>query len=164
CSSATRQLVSERSKGTGAWSRSSVAAPSWPSSGSRRHTKTMPCAPFARRSISARRCRRLAVSSNRGSASALGRSSSAARHPPRPPAASVSGAVISAAKRLEEAAAAGEILLGAATVRLARDAVKVSPLEQRPLGKEGLLDAWPLLELIEGAPAISRHFEAPLVG
>jgi DNA-binding SARP family transcriptional activator/tetratricopeptide (TPR) repeat protein len=78
--------------------------------------------------------------------------------------ASVSGAVIGAAKRLEEAAAAGEILLGAATVRLARDAVKVSPLEQRPLGKEGLLDAWPLLELIEGAPAIPRRFEAPLVG
>jgi DNA-binding SARP family transcriptional activator len=80
------------------------------------------------------------------------------------PAAFFSGEVVRVAKGLEEAAALGEILLGAPTVRLVRDAVKVSPTAPlRLMGKQPL-GVWRLLELIEGAPAIPRRFEAPLVG
>jgi DNA-binding SARP family transcriptional activator len=79
-------------------------------------------------------------------------------------AALVTGAVIGIAKRLEEAARAGEIMIGPATFGLVRDAVKVDRLEPLGLGSERPLGAWRLIELIEGAPAIPRRFEAPLVG
>jgi DNA-binding SARP family transcriptional activator/tetratricopeptide (TPR) repeat protein len=75
----------------------------------------------------------------------------------------VTGAVIDIAKRLGEAAQAGEILVGAGTVRLVRGAVTLEPLAPR-LGEGRPLGAWRLLSLLEGAPAIPRRFEAPLVG
>src|SRR5439155_15586752 len=79
-------------------------------------------------------------------------------------AALVSGAVISVAKQLEEAAAAGEILLGGTTVRLVRDAAKLDSLKPLPFPEERPLGVWRLRQLVEGAPAIPRRFEAPLVG
>jgi len=75
----------------------------------------------------------------------------------------VTGAALSAAKRLEEAAEAGEILLGASTYRLVRQAVKGERREPVQLG-ENVGGAWMLLELVEGAPAIPRRPAAPLVG
>jgi DNA-binding SARP family transcriptional activator len=81
-----------------------------------------------------------------------------------PASGAITGAVVNTAKRLEEASAAGEILLGATTLWLVRDAVKVDPLEPRDLGEETPSGVWRLLGLIEGAPAIPRRFEAPLIG
>jgi len=75
----------------------------------------------------------------------------------------VTGAALSAAKRLEEAAAPGEILLGASTYRLVRQAVKGDRREPVQIG-ENVGGAWMLRELVEGAPAIPRRPEAPLVG
>jgi DNA-binding SARP family transcriptional activator/tetratricopeptide (TPR) repeat protein len=76
----------------------------------------------------------------------------------------VTGAVVDIAKRLEEAAAPGEILIGAGTVRLVREAAKLVPLEPLRVGEAPPLGAWQLTDLIEGAPAIPRRFDAPLVG
>lgn len=76
----------------------------------------------------------------------------------------VSGAVVNVAKRLQERAASGEIVLGASTVRLVRDAVTVEALQPLRLGGETPLGAWRLNEIIDDAPAIPRRFEAPLVG
>jgi DNA-binding SARP family transcriptional activator len=78
--------------------------------------------------------------------------------------ASVTGAVINLAKQLEQAAAPGEILLGAPTVRLVRDAVEIATLEPLRLHEERPFGSWRLLEVIEGAPAIRRRLEASLVG
>jgi tetratricopeptide (TPR) repeat protein len=80
------------------------------------------------------------------------------------PAALVTGAVVNEAKRLEGVAAAGEILLAATTVQLVREAAELIPLDPLPLQEGRPLGVWRLLGLIEGAPAIPRHFEAPLVG
>jgi DNA-binding SARP family transcriptional activator/tetratricopeptide (TPR) repeat protein len=79
-------------------------------------------------------------------------------------AALVTGAVVNEAKRLEGVAAAGEILLAATTVRLVREAAELIPLDPLPLHEDRPLGVWRLLGLIEGAPAIPRRFEAPLVG
>jgi class 3 adenylate cyclase/tetratricopeptide (TPR) repeat protein len=74
------------------------------------------------------------------------------------------GAAVNVAKRLEEAAPPGEILLGAATLRLVRAAVTVEPLEPLELKAGSALGAWRLLSIAAGAPAIARRLEAPLVG
>jgi DNA-binding SARP family transcriptional activator len=74
------------------------------------------------------------------------------------------GAVVDIAQRLEESATDGEIMIGPTTFGLVRDAVKVERLEPLGLGSKRPLGAWRLVELIEGAPAIPRRFEAPLVG
>jgi DNA-binding SARP family transcriptional activator len=76
----------------------------------------------------------------------------------------VTGAVLDAAKRLAEAASGGEILLGAGVVRLVRNSASTQALDPVGLQEGRRLAAWRLLELIEGAPAIPRHLEAPLVG
>jgi class 3 adenylate cyclase/tetratricopeptide (TPR) repeat protein len=76
----------------------------------------------------------------------------------------VTGSTVTHAKRLEESAPIGEILVGAETLALVRDAVKATPttLEQR--GAQPAIRAFQLLELIEGAAPIARYFDAPLVG
>jgi DNA-binding SARP family transcriptional activator len=79
-------------------------------------------------------------------------------------AALVTGAVVNVAKRLGDAAAAAQIVLGATTVRLVRGAVTTETLEPLRVGEPSPLGVWRLLEMIEGAPAIPRRFEAPLVG
>jgi class 3 adenylate cyclase/tetratricopeptide (TPR) repeat protein len=74
------------------------------------------------------------------------------------------GDAVNLAKRLEEAAAPGEILIGAETHRLVRDAVEVVALEPQALkGKAEAVASWRLVGLAApGAAARERH--TPLVG
>jgi class 3 adenylate cyclase len=76
----------------------------------------------------------------------------------------VTGDAVNVAARLEQAASPGEVLIGAATHRLVRDAVAVDllpPLEAK--GKSEPLTAYRLLGLT-GDEAHVRRFDAPLVG
>jgi DNA-binding SARP family transcriptional activator len=73
----------------------------------------------------------------------------------------VTGSAVNLAKRLEQAAPSGSIMLGAGTLELVRDAVRVRAVKPR---SKTALAAFRLLELDEGAPAIARYLEAPLVG
>jgi class 3 adenylate cyclase len=67
------------------------------------------------------------------------------------------GDAVNIAARLEQAAQPGEILIGEATFRLARDAAEVEPVEPIELkGKSAPLAAYRLLGVREGAPAFSR--------
>ena len=75
------------------------------------------------------------------------------------------GDAVNVAARLEQAAEAGEIILGAETAQLVRDAVETEPTEPLDLkGKSEPLVAHRLLALHEEAPAFARHLDAPLVG
>jgi class 3 adenylate cyclase/tetratricopeptide (TPR) repeat protein len=77
----------------------------------------------------------------------------------------ITGDPVNVAQRLEQEAAPGEILLGEETLRLARDAIRVEPLEPLALkGKRDLVPAYRLLELRPGAPAHARRFDSPMVG
>jgi predicted ATPase/class 3 adenylate cyclase len=78
---------------------------------------------------------------------------------------SVTGDLVNRAARLQQGARPGEILLGASTWRLVRDAVRVEQALPLPVNrKDQAGDAYRLLELIDGAPAIARHLDAPLFG
>jgi DNA-binding SARP family transcriptional activator len=66
----------------------------------------------------------------------------------------VSGEVVSRGKRLQRESAAGDILLGAATLALCRNAVKVRPAK----------GAFRLLGVEKGARPVARGLDAPLVG
>jgi class 3 adenylate cyclase/tetratricopeptide (TPR) repeat protein len=69
------------------------------------------------------------------------------------------------AARLEQAAEPGTILIGEATHRLVRDAVRVEafgPLELK--GKAGPQTAWRLLEVSAEAPGVARRLDSPIVG
>jgi DNA-binding SARP family transcriptional activator/tetratricopeptide (TPR) repeat protein len=68
------------------------------------------------------------------------------------------GPAIGEAKRMLQRALANEILAGPATVRLLGEAASLEP------AGDGDACASRLLELLEGAPALARHLEAPLVG
>jgi DNA-binding SARP family transcriptional activator len=70
----------------------------------------------------------------------------------------IAGPAITLAKRLLQQAHVGEVLAGPATRRLLGAAVLVEPAN----GKRQ--ETFRLRELIEGAPALARHLEAPLVG
>ena len=75
------------------------------------------------------------------------------------------GDAVNVAARLEQAAAPGEILLGAETPRLARDAIEVEAVE--PLGLKGKaerVEAYRLMRVEAGAAGLARHLDAPLVG
>jgi class 3 adenylate cyclase/tetratricopeptide (TPR) repeat protein len=78
------------------------------------------------------------------------------------------GDAMNVAARLEQAAAPGEILIGAETLRLVRDAVEVEPLEPlEPLelkGKSDPVAAFRLLRVDPAAAGVARHLDAPLVG
>ena len=77
----------------------------------------------------------------------------------------VTGDAVNVAARLEQAAAPGEILLGEGTYRLVRDAARcepVGPLELK--GKTSSVQAYRLLEVVAGAPGLSRRLDSPLVG
>jgi len=76
----------------------------------------------------------------------------------------VTGGAVMLAKRLEEAAPPGEMLLAAETLTLVRDAVKATLVKSQRLREHAPIRAFQLLELIEGAPAIARYFDAPLIG
>jgi class 3 adenylate cyclase/tetratricopeptide (TPR) repeat protein len=77
----------------------------------------------------------------------------------------VTGDAVNVAARLEEAASAGDVVIGARTRMLVRDAVRVEPMEPLQLkGKSEPVEAYRLLEVISDAAPFARHLEAPLVG
>jgi tetratricopeptide (TPR) repeat protein len=77
----------------------------------------------------------------------------------------VTGDAVNVAKRLEEAARAGEILVGSATERLARNAATfelLGPLELK--GKAGGVEAWRLVEIVPATALAAPQGDTPLVG
>ena len=77
----------------------------------------------------------------------------------------VTGDAVNVAARLEQAASSGEILIGAETRALVRDAVTAEPLEPLELkGKSRPVEAHRILGVVEDATAIGRNLAAPLVG
>jgi len=76
----------------------------------------------------------------------------------------VTGDAVNVAARLEQAASADEILIGEATERLVREAVRVDRTEPLTLkGKPEPVPAYRLLELLPDVPAFTRPIEAPFV-
>jgi len=76
----------------------------------------------------------------------------------------VTGDAVNVAARLEQAAEVGEVLIGAETQRLVRDAVAVVPVEISVKGKPGLLAAFQLTDVdLEAAP-VARRLDTPLIG
>jgi DNA-binding SARP family transcriptional activator len=69
---------------------------------------------------------------------------------------SVTGEPLEAAAVLAASARPGTVVMGAGTLRHVRDAVRVE--------RAGELDAWRVLELIPGAPALRRRLDTPLIG
>jgi class 3 adenylate cyclase/tetratricopeptide (TPR) repeat protein len=77
----------------------------------------------------------------------------------------VTGDAVNVAARLEQAASPGEILVGDATYRLARDALRVEPLPPvEAKGKSEPVVAWRLVEVLDDTPAFTRRIDAPFVG
>ena len=77
----------------------------------------------------------------------------------------VVGDAINLASRLEQSAGPGEILIGAATERLVRDAVVADPVG--PLALKGIAEpvsAFRLREVVPDAPGWARNLDSPLVG
>jgi class 3 adenylate cyclase/tetratricopeptide (TPR) repeat protein len=74
------------------------------------------------------------------------------------------GDAVNVAARLEQNAGAGEVLLGAETAQLVRDAVETEELTLELKGKSQPLVAHRLLALHGEARAFARRFDAPLVG
>jgi class 3 adenylate cyclase/tetratricopeptide (TPR) repeat protein len=73
------------------------------------------------------------------------------------------GDAVNVAARLEQAAQPGEILIGEATLRLARDAVEAEPVEPLVLkGKREQVSAWRLVSV--STEAAARRPDSPLVG
>jgi class 3 adenylate cyclase/tetratricopeptide (TPR) repeat protein len=84
---------------------------------------------------------------------------------PDPSGALALGDPVNVAARLQTAAEPGEILLGEATHRLVRDAVRAEPVEPLELkGKGEPVSAYRLLEVLPQAEALARHLETPMVG
>ena len=77
----------------------------------------------------------------------------------------VTGDTVNVAARLEQAAEPGDILIGAVTRELVRDAVQVKEVEPLELkGKADAVTAFRLLDVAPGLPAFARHLDSPLVG
>jgi class 3 adenylate cyclase/tetratricopeptide (TPR) repeat protein len=75
------------------------------------------------------------------------------------------GDAVNVAARLQQAAGAGEILLGAETRSLARDAIMVEELPRLELkGKHEPVAAFRLTAVERHAPGVARHLDAPMVG
>jgi class 3 adenylate cyclase len=72
------------------------------------------------------------------------------------------GDAVNVAARLERAAAPGEVLIGAETLALARDAVAVTSVE--PLTLKGKADPVPAFRLISVHGEVARRFATPMVG
>jgi class 3 adenylate cyclase/tetratricopeptide (TPR) repeat protein len=72
------------------------------------------------------------------------------------------GDAVNVAARLEQAAEPGEVLVGAETVRLVRDAVELG--EERRLEVKGKSDPIAAYPLVAAAGEISRRFDIPIVG
>jgi class 3 adenylate cyclase len=77
----------------------------------------------------------------------------------------VSGDAVNVAARLEQAARSGEILIGADTLRLVKDAVKTEAIDPLSLkGKAEPVPAFRLLQVLPGAPGLVRRLDSPMVG
>ncbi|MFN8234172.1 MAG: adenylate/guanylate cyclase domain-containing protein, partial [Actinomycetota bacterium] len=77
----------------------------------------------------------------------------------------VTGDAVNVAARLEQAAAPGEILIGADTHALVRDAVVAEPVDALGLkGKAEAVPAFRLIEVTAGAAGIARRLDSPMVG
>jgi class 3 adenylate cyclase len=75
------------------------------------------------------------------------------------------GDAVNVAARLEQAASPGEILIGDATRRLLREAVRVEAVGPLALkGKADAIDAWRLVEILPDVPAFTPNLDAPFVG
>src|SRR5438874_2204476 len=73
----------------------------------------------------------------------------------------VTGDAVNVAARLEQAAQPGEILIGDATYRVLRDGVVAEllpPLEVK--GKEDLITAYRLIDVLPGAEAVPRRLDS----
>ena len=75
--------------------------------------------------------------------------------------AAATGLPFRTARRLANAAPGGEILFGGSAFRLVRGAVRVEPFPQT---LELEASTFRLLSLVEGAPALERRLDSPLVG
>jgi hypothetical protein len=74
------------------------------------------------------------------------------------------GDAVNVAARLEQTAGEGEIVVGAETLRLVRDAVEVEPLEPLALkGKSERVPAFRVLHVDPAAPGIARRMDTPFV-
>jgi class 3 adenylate cyclase len=76
----------------------------------------------------------------------------------------VTGDAVNVAARLEQAAGPGEILIGAETRHLVRDAVDVERADIDAKGKSEPVEAYRLVHLDPTAEAVARHLGSPLVG
>jgi class 3 adenylate cyclase/tetratricopeptide (TPR) repeat protein len=75
------------------------------------------------------------------------------------------GDAINTAARLQQSAEADEILIGAPTYRLVRDAVTADPVEALELkGKASPVPAFRLVDVVVDAEAVTRHLDSPMVG
>jgi class 3 adenylate cyclase len=75
------------------------------------------------------------------------------------------GDAVNTAARLEQAAGPGEVLIGASTHALVRDAVEIEPVEPvHAKGKAEPVPAYRLLSLLDRDRGRRRHEDAPLVG
>jgi class 3 adenylate cyclase/tetratricopeptide (TPR) repeat protein len=77
----------------------------------------------------------------------------------------VTGDAVNTAARLEQAAAPGEVLIGAETYRLTRDAVRAEPADPVPAkGKAEPVLAYRLEDVAAGVAGHTRRLDAPMVG
>jgi class 3 adenylate cyclase/tetratricopeptide (TPR) repeat protein len=77
----------------------------------------------------------------------------------------VTGDAVNVAARLEQAAQPGEILIGAGTFRLVKEAVRVEEIEPFTLrGKTGQTRAYRLLEVTAGSARVTGQLDSPMVG
>src|SRR2546430_12108202 len=77
----------------------------------------------------------------------------------------VTGDAVNVAARLEQAAAPGEILIGEATYRVARNALRVEEHDAVDAkGKSEPVVVWRLAEVLDDAPAFTRRLDALFVG
>jgi class 3 adenylate cyclase len=76
----------------------------------------------------------------------------------------VTGDAVNVAARLEQAAEAGEVLIGASTRLLVRDAIEAAPVEVRAKGKPEPVAAYRLEDVDPHAAPIARRLATPLVG
>ena len=75
------------------------------------------------------------------------------------------GDAVNVAARLEQTAGPGEILIGDATRRLLRGAIRVEAVEPLALrGKAEPVRAWRLLEVLPDVPAFTGPIRAPFIG
>jgi class 3 adenylate cyclase len=75
------------------------------------------------------------------------------------------GDAVNVAARLEQAAQPGHALIGAETLRLVRDAVRVEVVVPLMLkGKAEPVEAFHLLDVLADTEGLARHPEAPMIG